>query len=59
MYFISKKNYISFVRIQGKQISHEPFSCPKTTLGSLLNLTLFGLVINILVLSANKIGIAL
>ena len=35
------------------------FSCPKTTLRSLWNCKLFGLVINVLVSSANNIGIAL
>jgi len=35
------------------------FSCPETTLRSLWNWILFGLVINILVSSANLIGTAL
>jgi hypothetical protein len=44
---------------EGKLPLNHLFSCLKTTLRSLWNWKLFGLVINILVLSANKIKIVL
>jgi len=56
--FFNKLNEISFVRIQEKKLAlNLLFSWPKTI--SFWNWILFGLVINIPVSSANRIGIAL
>jgi hypothetical protein len=58
--FIRKLDEIIFVKIQGKQITFEPFIyLSKNNIKITLKLNIIMVSINIMVLSANKIGMAL